>query len=675
MLLVSAWPALAAWDVGAYHDRAEVRAVLEAAARSDRSVTVATIGRSAGGHPIQVLTIARPGEVDPAQRPAVFVGANIEGYFNGGTEAALDLIESLLDGSHDDLLKRVTFHVAPVLNPDAHDGMFSTPRVRRRGNGQSIDYDRDGLVAEDDYEDLDGDGRITSLRVQDPAGGWQPHPDDPRVMVRGDSSRGWAAGWAVHDEGADSDGDGSWNEDPAEGTVVNMNFAHVFPYPDAKAGPWASYAPEAKAIMDWLLERKNLALAIVYGPANNLLETPRSLGGGGDLGTQTFTLTEEQASMIGLETDVEYSMDEIWEVARTIPFVQQNNISKEQVAQFLGAGPATKLEDADVELLGRHSTLYKEILESAGLPTDRPVQQYDRGGFTPWLYYHYGVPVYELDVWGIPKAEKASEEETRLTVEGLENMSADEFVALDEAAIAAFLEEIGAPPQFTAGVVLDRVRSGQVTPKEMAGMIRQMGGGSAPPEKAAPGEDDAKTKRMREILVWVERNVPEAWAPWTPVTLPDGTKGEAGGLDPFILVAPPLEILEPAMAAHTKFIVELAGKLPRIGIRSVEVDPLGSGVYRVRAVASNQGEMATHSAMAKRSQSRLPVRMTLEPSRGVELIAGKRAVVSERLEPHTGLLEATWLLRTNDPRDVVIRLTSDGAGSDERTIRLERNPR
>ena len=39
-------------------------------------------------------------------------------------------------------------------------------------------------------------------------------------------------------------------------------------------------------------------------------------------------------------------------------------------------------------------------------------------------------------------------------------MSVDDFLALGEEKVAAFLEEIGAPPQFTAAALIQRVEVG-----------------------------------------------------------------------------------------------------------------------------------------------------------------------------------------------------------------------
>jgi hypothetical protein len=275
-----------------YHDRSEVASELAAMAREHPDLAILqTFGDSAGGHPIQVLRLAGPGSVPADERPAVFVGANVAGYHNAGTEAALHLARALIEGAGGStaaLLTDVTFYIAPVLNPDAHDALFGAVRVRRSGNEMRIDRDRDGFEAEDGFDDLDGDQRITELRIPDPAGEWLPHPDEPRLMVKRDSARGWVGSYRLVSEGDDDDGDGSYNEDPPEGIVVDNNFPHAFPYPKAEAGPWASYAPEAKAILDGFFARRNVAVAVVYGPANNLLATPEGLGETADLGSQKF---------------------------------------------------------------------------------------------------------------------------------------------------------------------------------------------------------------------------------------------------------------------------------------------------------------------------------------------------------------------------------------------------
>ena len=677
-LLCLASAAEAAVNSQGYHPFAEVERQLQAWSQEHpQQVKLLAIGKSSGGRPLYVARVAAPGGADPDSRPAVFVGANLAGYHNAGTEAALDLLQTLLSPPASPaspaakLLASYTFYVAPALNPDAHDALFGKLRARRGGDEMKVDHDVDGLEGEDPPDDLDGDGAITRMRIADPAGGWVADGTDPRVLVKADAMEQRAGAFRVVTEGRDDDGDGEYNEDGTDGVWPDKNFPHAFPYSTPEAGPWSSYAPETKALMDFLLAHRNVAVAVVYGPANNLLAAPQSLGGGGDLGTQKFKVPPQPAKALGFDPEKEYTIDEIWEVAQNFPFVRQNNITKEQLAQFLGAGPATKVDADDQAYLDKFAESYKERLKKAGLSADRPGEQYGRGGFTPWLYYQYGAMALELDVWGVPKAEKKADEKgsaDALTLDKVAAMSADEFVALGEEKIDAFLKENKVPPQFNAKMVIGAMKGGQITPKGMIDRMKQMGGGTSGGAAAAgggkPGEAGA---REREVLAWMDANVPGAFTAWTPVTLPDGTKAEVGGLDPFAALNPPMSILKPALAAHTETVLDLASKLPRVEILSLEVTDLGGGVYRVKSVAGNRGYLATHTKQAARAKSRLPVRLTLQTGKGVELVTGYPAVVSERLEGTTGTLTGEWLVRAASGAKIVVDLATDGAGRDQKS--------
>lgn len=654
-----------------YHSLAAVERQLQDWSKSHPGeVKLIDIGKSAGGRPLWVARVAAPGAADPDSRPAVFVGANIAGFHNAGTEAALDLIRGLIDAPAGSptakLLASTTFYVAPALNPDAHDAIFGKVRARRGGNDMKVDHDVDGLTGEDPPDDLNGDGVITRMRIPDQAGGWLADPADPRVMVKADAMEQRAGAYRVEIEGKDDDGDGEYNEDAADGVWPDKNFPHAFPYSTPEAGLWASYAPETKALMDFLLGRRNVALAVTYGPANNLLAAPQSLGGGGDLGTQKFKLPGRTAKFIGLEEDKEYTIDEVWEVAQNLPFVRQNGITKEQLQQFLGTGPATKVDPGDQAYLDKLADGYKERLKKAGLAADRPGAQYGKGGFTPWLYYQYGAMALELDVWGIPKAaKKATGTGDELTPDKVAGMSSDEFIALGEEKIDAFLKTNKVPPQFNAKVVIGAMKGGQLTPRAMVDRMKQMGGGGA--ASAGTGKAGEAGARDREVLAWVDANAPGAFTPWAPVTLPDGTRVEVGGLDPFIELNPPMPILKPALAAHTETVLDMAGKLPRVEILSLDVTGLGSGVYRVKAVAGNRGYLATHTKQAERARAHLPVRMTLQTGQGVELVNGYNFATAERLDGTTGTFTGEWLVKARPGARIVVDVTTDNAGHDQKT--------
>ncbi len=666
LLLTSSGVTLAAGPYDTYRQRSEVAAELAAAAQAHPDlVSVLTAGTSVDGHPLLVARVAAAGSVDPDQRPAVFVGANVVGYHHAGSEAALHLLRTLvapdLAPESQQLLTEATFYVAPMLNPDAHDCLFAAVRRQRSGNGERIDRDRDGLVAEDGYDDLDGDGRITGMRLPDAAGDWLPHPDEARLMVKADAAKGWVGSYRLVTEGDDDDGDGSYNEDPAEGVSIDRNFPHAFPYPDPGAGPWASYAPAAKAVLDFLFARRNVAVAVVYGPANNLLALPQGFGGGVDPGSMKVKVPKRFAVMLGFDPETEYTLDEVWELAKEMAFVRQANITKEQMAQFFGAGPATKPEEDDLEVLKRLAKTYKERLEQAGLDQERPGAQYGAGGMTPWLYYQFGALALELDVWGIPKAPAEEPEgEQPLTLERLEKMSSDQLLALDLKVIARFLEEIGAPPQFTAEKLVERVKSGQATPEQIAGMARQMGAGD---QAGGQEDDDQETARQLATLAWLDENHADGFADWTTVTLSDGTVAEVGGRDPFGALTPPMELLATALQVSTDTVIDLARQLARVEVVSLQVTEVGSDVYRVEAVAANRGELATHTKMAARTRARLPVRLQLTTGQGVELVTGQQQVTAERLAGLTGTVSGEWLVRAEPGATVTVQVQCATGGS------------
>jgi len=660
-----------------YHSFSSVTEQLEVWAREHPDVVeIETICRSTAGAPLQVARVAAPGEVDPDLRPAIFVGANIAGFHNAGTEAALDLLKTLLSDAAGEMLKKHTFYVAPVLNPDAHDAMFLAPKQRLKGSGATwstggwtnaygLDRDLDGLDQEDGPNDLNGDGLITMMRIPDPAGRMLPDPDDPRVMIPADPLEGQAGLYRVVTEGVDDDGDGSFNEDGPGGLVHDRNFAHAYEYDQPETGPWASFVPETQAIMDFLLDHRNVAVAVIYGPANNLLATPRGFGGGGDTGSLKFKVPERMARFIGADPEEEYTADEIWELAKDLPMVIQNNISKEQLIQFLGAGPATKPDDDDLGYLTKLAETYKERLEEAGLDNKRSGEQYGHGGFTPWLYYQYGALAIELDVWGVPKAPKedSDEGEAPLTLDSLAEMSTEDFLALGEEKVAAFLSEIGAPPQFTAAGLIERVESGQVTPERVAEMAKRMGAGDAKKEEDGGPND---------LMVFIDQHAPDAFVEWTKVTLPDGQEAEVGGVDPFVEIAPPYELLAPALKVHTETVLELAEGLARVEIVKLESTSLGAGVYRVEAVAANRGFYPTHTKMAQRARSHLPVRLEITLGDDAELVTGHRWVTEERLAGQNGTMTAEWMVQVpRSTAEIAVEVFSENAGHDRATVTLE----
>ena len=216
-------------------------------------------------------------------RPALLVAANFEGDQLIGSELALYLARHLAssyaaDAQVKKLLDEHAVYILPRVNPDGAEQMFGKVKSFRRTNARKFDDDNDGRVDEDGPEDLNGDGFISVMRVKDPKGPYMAHPDDARLLRRADAQRGEAGGWSVYWEGTDNDGDGFVNEDGPGGVDLNRNFQHRYPYYTPDAGPHMVSEPETRAVMDYILKKRNVAAILTYGASDNLITAPTRQG-------------------------------------------------------------------------------------------------------------------------------------------------------------------------------------------------------------------------------------------------------------------------------------------------------------------------------------------------------------------------------------------------------------
>lgn len=224
-----------------------------------------------GGKEIWLLSI---GSGDQANKPAIAVVAGVSGDHLLGTELATSFARQILGSSRQQdvrkLLDSVTFYVFPDMSPDARAQYFAPLRYERFGNATPADLDRDGRIGEDPYDDLNGDGMITMMRIKDPTGQWMKHPDDERILVKARLDKGERGQYLLFSEGIDNDKDGQFNEDGEEGVFFNMNFTFDYPVFERGAGEHAVSEIETRAIADFLFEAKNVFAVVSFGPANNL---------------------------------------------------------------------------------------------------------------------------------------------------------------------------------------------------------------------------------------------------------------------------------------------------------------------------------------------------------------------------------------------------------------------
>lgn len=231
-----------------------------------RSLTKTTSGKD-----IWQLTI---GTGSTETKPAIVIAGGVEGNYVIGTELAIGFAENLLQDSNTDsiksLLNKTTYYIFPNMSPDAMEQYFASLQYERQGNATVTDDDRDGKTNEDGFDDLDGNGKITMLRVESPIGDYKTHPDDARVMIKADLNKGEKGKYILLSEGSDNDKDGSFNEDGEGGIAFNKNLTYKHATFSTGAGEFAASEKETRALLDYLFEQFNVYAVVSFGSNNNL---------------------------------------------------------------------------------------------------------------------------------------------------------------------------------------------------------------------------------------------------------------------------------------------------------------------------------------------------------------------------------------------------------------------
>jgi len=236
-------------------------------------MTVDSIGKSYEGRDIWLATLTNFETGPDREKPALWLEANIHAIEVTGCTAALHLIARLLRDYGKD--KRVTraldtraFYIVPRLNPDGPElALADRPRfIRSSVRPYPRTDEQDGLQR----EDIDGDGRILTMRVPDPNGAWKVHPEEPRLMIRREPDEDAEDGifYRLLPEGTIRNYDGVMIKlgPPLETLDLNRNFpAEWAPESEQRgAGPYPGSEPEIRAELQAIIDRPNVCAYITY---------------------------------------------------------------------------------------------------------------------------------------------------------------------------------------------------------------------------------------------------------------------------------------------------------------------------------------------------------------------------------------------------------------------------
>jgi murein tripeptide amidase MpaA len=227
-----------------------------------------SIGRSYEDRDIWLCTVTRFETGPPLDKPGFIVEANIHSVEWTGSAAALHLLRRLVDAGDDrveHLLDTRVFYVIPRLNPDGSEHALKERRfIRSSVRPYPLLEAEDGLHA----QDMDGDGRVLSMRVRDPNGPWKPHPDDPRVLVGREPDELEGESYRLFPEGEIENWDGVTikRARPVEGLDLNRNFPASWGTESEQlgAGPYPVSEPETRAYVQAVVERPNIVGHVAY---------------------------------------------------------------------------------------------------------------------------------------------------------------------------------------------------------------------------------------------------------------------------------------------------------------------------------------------------------------------------------------------------------------------------
>ncbi len=244
-----------------------------------------SIGKSFQGRDIHMLEVTNKKTGPGKDKPGVYTDGNTHAGEVTGCEVILYSIDSMLrdygkDALVTELVDTRVFYFIPRITVDGSEHYLTTPYMLRssmRPWPEDAD-DRPGLYA----EDIDGNGKILTMRVENPDGAWKISPEDDRLMVRRQPHDLGGPGQTFYDvitEGLikEYDPDLPINQAPSKyGLDFNRQYPANWtpPVRQPGSGDYPFSEPEMKAVGDFYLSHPNISTSMAYHTSGGILLRP-----------------------------------------------------------------------------------------------------------------------------------------------------------------------------------------------------------------------------------------------------------------------------------------------------------------------------------------------------------------------------------------------------------------
>lgn len=241
-----------------------------------------SIGKSHEGRDIWLMVLTNTTTGAHQDKPALWVDGNIHAAELTASTACLYYLHHLLCGHGGDerithLLDTRTVYICPRLNPDGAELALADRPRHIRSSTRPYPYDEpvvEGLTV----QDVDGDGRVLTMRIPDPHGGYKLHPTEPRLMVAREPGEFGGRYYRLMPEGLMQNFDGfeiEVNRD-REGLDLNRNFPSLWrqEHEQLGAGPYPASEPEVRSMVDYVVHHRNIGAAISFHTHSGVILRP-----------------------------------------------------------------------------------------------------------------------------------------------------------------------------------------------------------------------------------------------------------------------------------------------------------------------------------------------------------------------------------------------------------------
>lgn len=254
-----------------YYRYDEITAFLRAYAEENPDlVGLESIGQSYEGREIWLVTLTDRTAGAPEDKPAFWCDGNIHASEVSASSAVLHVLDTLIrrhrEGNVRTLNER-TFYLVPRLGPDGAEWALETPPRIVRSSVRPYPYDEEDLYGLE-RKDLDGDGRILSMRVPDDNGPWKISEEEPRLMKRRDPGEVGGQYYRLMPEGLFHHFDGLTmrGRKLPQGLDMNRNFPSAWrqEHEQHGAGEFPTSEPEIRAAVHAIVSRPNICGAVTF---------------------------------------------------------------------------------------------------------------------------------------------------------------------------------------------------------------------------------------------------------------------------------------------------------------------------------------------------------------------------------------------------------------------------